>query len=110
MPRGRQEHADSVVDDGKPEVFLDRIPNRACQSHSLWNLTEIAPAQDDISGCRGQRGSFQQTDANVGGGEGRAVIDPVADEDHAVPLGLPLLELLRFFCRGQTGLELVSRG
>jgi hypothetical protein len=92
MTGGRQEHADSVVDDGKPEVFLDRIPNGACQSHSLRNLTEIAPAQDDIRGCCGQRGPFQQTDANVGGGEGRAVIDPVADEDHAVPLGLPLLE------------------
>ena len=112
-PRTRkpgQDDGDGIQPEGEEEDVLadhaDRLPG---QANRLGQRGERVAHQDDRAGLGGQvAADAGQRQADVGPGQGRGVVDAVADHGHDPAVAPPSLDPLGLAGRRQLGLDLLD--
>ena len=74
-----------VVAERPAEVDADRREGGARQPDRVGHAAQVVAEQDHVGGADRHVGAGAEGEPEVGGGEGRAVVDAVADHRHPVP-------------------------
>ena len=78
--------------------------------HGGNHPVQVAPHDDDVPGLDGHVDARAHGDADVGLGQGRGVVDPVADHGHPQLLPLQLFDPRGLFPGQHPGDDLVDAG
>ena len=106
-PQTGQHDRDGIQPEGKQEDVLpdhaDRVPG---QADRLGKGRERVAHQDDRAGLGGQVAAHAgQRKADVGAGQGRGIVDAVADHRHDPPFAPAAVDPVRLAGRRQLGLD-----
>lgn len=75
----REGNTDQIVDGGPDEVDADLTKDAAREIEAGHDVEEVRLHEDDVGGLHGDVGTGVKGNANVGGRQGRRVIDAVAN-------------------------------
>ena len=91
---GSQRDSNGVVEEGPEQVLLDVADHRVGEFDGGNGIQQVALHQDDVGRFDGDIGAGANGNAHIGSGQGRGIIDAVADHGNLFALGLELADLL----------------
>ncbi len=83
----------NIVDKSPEKILPNFAEGGTAQAQSGGHIAQGIPHQQDISGFRGDFGARLEGDAHIGLGQGRGIVDPVADHADDLSLAMVVLEM-----------------
>jgi hypothetical protein len=99
----RHRDAHHVVRERPEEILLDDAERAARQPHRLWDPGQVAAHERHVAGLDRHVGAGAHGDADIGLGQGRRVVEPVAHHSDHLPFPLQPLHLIPLVLRKHLG-------
>src|SRR5436190_1721646 len=103
MAEDRNWYCNGIVADREDEILANELPRVARNRNGLGHGEKTVVQEDEVGGIASDIGGGGWSHGCMRGGEGRRVVETVADHKHALSCFCQINDVLRFVHGGDAG-------